>query len=108
MKNGISKTAAKALTKSPQRSTAKRARAKTIATSERTIRYLSIVIEPNDDGYLARCAGIQGAFAEGDTIEDAIFNCVDVVKMISGYRKGTLRAMIRDMGIGVDTFMEAK
>jgi len=48
--------------------------------------YLSIVIEPNDDGYLARCPSIQGAFAEGDTIEEAIFNCIDVVKMIAAYR----------------------
>ncbi len=53
--------------------------------SEKVV-YLSIVIEPNDDGYLARCPGIQGAFAEGDTIEEAIFNCVDVVKMIAAYR----------------------
>ncbi|HEX28473.1 TPA: hypothetical protein ENG04_00135 [Candidatus Poribacteria bacterium] len=48
--------------------------------------YLSLVVEPNDDGYLARCPGIQGAFAEGDTVEEAIFNCIDVVKMIASYR----------------------
>ncbi len=48
--------------------------------------YLTMVVESNDDGYLARCPGIQGAFAEGDTIEEAIFNCVDVVKMIAAYR----------------------
>ncbi|HHE73158.1 MAG TPA: hypothetical protein ENL34_12850 [Chloroflexi bacterium] len=48
--------------------------------------YLTMVVESNDDGYLARCPGIQGAFAEGDTIEEAIFNCVDVVKMIATYR----------------------
>ena len=53
---------------------------------DRKVCYLSIVIESNDDGYLARCPGIQGAFAEGDTIEEAIFNCVDVVKMITAYR----------------------
>ncbi len=47
---------------------------------------LSIVIAPNDDGYLVRCPNIQGAFAEGDTVEEAIFNCVDVVKMIYQYR----------------------
>ncbi|RLE37857.1 hypothetical protein DRJ12_02280 [Candidatus Acetothermia bacterium] len=29
---------------------------------------------------------IQGAFAEGDTVEEAIFNCLDVVKMILEYR----------------------
>jgi len=48
--------------------------------------YLSIVLEPNDDGYLATVPGVQGAFAEGDTVEEAIFNCVDVVKMIAAYR----------------------
>jgi predicted RNase H-like HicB family nuclease len=47
---------------------------------------LSLIVETNDDGYLARCPGIQGAFAEGDTIEEAIFNCVDVIKMIATYR----------------------
>lgn len=45
----------------------------------------AIVVEPNDSGYLARCPGIQGAFAEGDTIEEAIFNCVDVIKLIADY-----------------------
>jgi predicted RNase H-like HicB family nuclease len=48
--------------------------------------FLSFVLEQNDDGYLASVPGIQGAFAEGDTIEEAIFNCVDVVKMIAAYR----------------------
>lgn len=48
--------------------------------------FLSLVVEPNDDGYLARCPGIQGAFAEGDSIEEAIFNCIDVIKMIVAYR----------------------
>jgi len=40
----------------------------------------------NEDGYLASVPGIQGAFAEGDTIEEAIFNCIEVVKMIIAYR----------------------
>lgn len=51
------------------------------------IAYLNIIITMNDDGYLARCPGIQWAFAEGDTIEEAMFNCIDVVKMIADYRK---------------------
>ena len=33
-----------------------------------------------------RCPGIAGAFAEGDTIDAAIFNCVDVIKLIAAYR----------------------
>jgi len=48
--------------------------------------YLSLIVEPNDDGYLAQCPGIQGGFGEGDTIEEAIFNCVDVIKIIAAYR----------------------
>ncbi|NPU95715.1 MAG: hypothetical protein HPY51_00675 [Candidatus Omnitrophica bacterium] len=40
----------------------------------------------NDDGYLASVPGLQDAFAEGDSIEEAVFNCVDVVKMIAAYR----------------------
>lgn len=48
--------------------------------------YLSLILETNDEGYLATAPGLQGAFAEGDTIEEAIFNCIDVVKMIAAYR----------------------
>ena len=47
----------------------------------------SIKIEKNGDGFLASLPNVQGAFAEGDTIEEALFNCVDVVKMIFEYRK---------------------
>jgi predicted RNase H-like HicB family nuclease len=52
------------------------------------ISFLSLVLQSNDDGYLARCPSIQGAFAEGDTIEEALFNCVDVIEMILTYRAG--------------------
>ncbi len=48
--------------------------------------FLSLVLEPNGDGYLASVPGLQGAFAEGDTVEEAVFNCVDVVKLIAAYR----------------------
>jgi len=47
---------------------------------------VSVVIEPNDDGFLASVPGIQGAFGEGETVEEAIFNCADVVKIIAAYR----------------------
>ena len=47
---------------------------------------LSLVVEKNDDGYMASIPGLQGAFAEGDTIEEAVFNCVDVAKLIAAYR----------------------
>jgi predicted RNase H-like HicB family nuclease len=48
--------------------------------------FLSIVLDASDDGYLASVPGLQGAFAQGDTVEEAIFNCVDVVKLIATYR----------------------
>ena len=47
---------------------------------------LSLVVEKNDDGYMASIPGLQGAFAEGDTMEEAVFNCVDVAKLIAAYR----------------------
>ena len=47
--------------------------------------FLSLILEANGDGYLASVPGLQGGFAEGDTIEEAIFNCIDVVKMIAAY-----------------------
>jgi len=56
-------------------------------TKKHSISYLSLQVETNDDGFLARCAGIDGAFAEGDTIQEAIFNCIDVIQMIFDYRK---------------------
>ena len=46
---------------------------------ERTAVVVSIVVEANNDGYLASVPGVQGAFAEGDTLEEAVFNCVDVL-----------------------------
>jgi len=48
--------------------------------------FVSVVVDVNDDGYLASVPELQGAFAEGDTVEEAIFNCVDVVKLIAAYR----------------------
>ncbi len=49
--------------------------------------YVNITVTSDEDGYLARCPDIQGAFAEGDTVEEAVFNCVDVIKMIADYKK---------------------
>jgi predicted RNase H-like HicB family nuclease len=58
--------------------------------------FFSFVVEPNDDGYLASVPGLSGAFAEGDTIEEAIFNCVEVVKLIKAYRSE------RGEGLGIN------
>jgi len=51
------------------------------------IAHVLLTVERNNGGFLARCPVIDGAFAEGDTVAEAIFNCVDVVKMICAYRK---------------------
>lgn len=58
---------------------------------------LSLIVEVNDDGFLASCPSIQGAFAEGDTIEEAIFNCLDVIKMIASYRAERGESLKLDM-----------
>lgn len=63
---------------------------------------VSIELEKNDDGYLAKVPGIQGAFAEGDTIEEAVFNCVDVAKMIFEFRKS------RNENLGFNEFNMTK
>jgi predicted RNase H-like HicB family nuclease len=41
------------------------------------IAHLPVSIERNDGGFLAACLLIQGTFAEGDTIEEALFNCLE-------------------------------
>ena len=47
-----------------------------------------IVVRENEGGgYLAQCGDIQGAFAEGETPEDAIANCIGVIDMIIAYRR---------------------
>lgn len=58
--------------------------------------YVNILISVNDDGYMAQCPGVQGAFAEGDTIEKAVFNCIDVKEMIADYRKERSEKMLED------------
>jgi len=48
----------------------------------------NITVRENEGGgYLARCDEIQGAFAEGDTPEDAIANCIGVIDMIISYKR---------------------
>jgi predicted RNase H-like HicB family nuclease len=54
--------------------------------SDTRAHFLSLVLEANSDGYLASVPGLQGAFAEGDTVEEAVFNRIDVVKLIAAYR----------------------
>ncbi|MDW8028496.1 MAG: type II toxin-antitoxin system HicB family antitoxin [Armatimonadota bacterium] len=70
-------------------------------SKKRKITFLPLVIERSGDGFLVRCPLIQGAFAEGDTIAEAIFNCLDVISMIAAYRKE-----IREIGVSVQEFMD--
>jgi predicted RNase H-like HicB family nuclease len=64
------------------------------------------VVEANDDGYLASVPGVQGAFAEGDTLEEADFSCVDVLKMILAYRTERGEALgFNEVEVTADTRM---
>lgn len=47
---------------------------------------IQIKIEKNDDGFLATCRSLDGAFAEGHSEFDALFNLFDVMRMIHDYR----------------------
>ena len=58
---------------------------------------VSIIVEFEDDIYIARCPVIQGAFAEGETPEDAVKELVDVLKMILEYRKERKEEFPEDM-----------
>ena len=58
------------------------------------------------DGYLASVPGMPGAFAEGDTV-DANGRVVPVLHdQGKAIRKGTVRAIIREVGSNVAEFME--
>ncbi|MBF0609313.1 MAG: type II toxin-antitoxin system HicB family antitoxin [Candidatus Magnetobacterium sp. LHC-1] len=45
-----------------------------------------IIVEYDQDTYIARCPFIQGAFADGDTPEEALKELIDVIKLIMEYR----------------------
>ena len=55
--------------------------------AERHAIFVSMVVQPVDSGFLASVPGLQGALGEGDTVEEAVFNCMDVAKMIVEYRR---------------------
>ncbi len=56
------------------------------AMSRKRTTILPVVLEANEDGYLASVPSLQGAFAEGDAVEEAVLNCIEVAKMILAYR----------------------
>ena len=69
-----------------------------------SLQLISIVIEGNEEGYLARIPNIQGAFAEGDTPQEAIFNCLDVLSIIIEYRKQMIQPLeVGNLDINLDT-----
>ncbi len=47
---------------------------------------MNIKVSKNDDGFLAQVDSVQGAFAEGDTPYEAIYNLMDVLNLISEYK----------------------
>ena len=61
---------------------------------------LPIVVSFDEDTFIARCPLVQGAFAEGDTPEEAISELFDVLRLILQYRRereedlGVLEALI--------------
>lgn len=74
--------------------------------ADRRAIFVSMVVEPLDDGFLASVPDLQGAFGEGDTMEEAVCNCMDVVKLIVPYRKERGEPLgFNEVPIGVTTRM---
>jgi len=48
---------------------------------------LPVVVSFDEDVYIAKCPTIQGAFAQGETPEDAVKELINVIQMIKEYRK---------------------
>lgn len=57
---------------------------------------MEITLEKNDDGFLASCLSIDGAFAEGDTEFDALYNLFDVIHMLKDYKKDNTSNTVKD------------
>jgi len=45
------------------------------------------MLEGEGDGYLTSVPGIRGRLLHGGTMEEAVFNCIDVIKLIAACRK---------------------
>lgn len=48
---------------------------------------LPVIISFEEDAYIARCPLIQGAFAEGDTPQEAAKELSEVIELILQYKK---------------------
>ncbi|MBM3332198.1 type II toxin-antitoxin system HicB family antitoxin [candidate division WOR-3 bacterium] len=42
---------------------------------------LPIIIEKNEDGYIAYCPELQGCYTQGDTYEEALANIKDAIAL---------------------------
>lgn len=55
------------------------------------------VVEYDEDTYIARYPLIQGAFAQGDTPEEALGELIDVIKVILDYKRDIGEPFDEDM-----------
>jgi predicted RNase H-like HicB family nuclease len=55
--------------------------------TKKTYLYPVQVEAHKEGGYHAKCPILQGAFADGETIEEAVENLRDVIKLILKYRE---------------------
>lgn len=54
----------------------------------KNLNFYPVKIEEQDEGgFLASCPTVQGAWAEGDDVENAVLNLQDVISKILEYRK---------------------
>jgi len=58
---------------------------------------IPIVVSFEEDTYIANCPIIQGAFAQGDTPEEAVKELIDVVKMIKEYKNERGEDIVSEM-----------
>lgn len=60
------------------------------------INFYPITIEEHKEGgYYAKCSIIQGAWAEGETIEEAVENLKSIIKDILEYRKSKTKLQFK-------------
>ncbi|MGH7889320.1 MAG: type II toxin-antitoxin system HicB family antitoxin [Thermodesulfobacteriota bacterium] len=63
---------------------------------------MPVIVFFEEDTYIAKCPLIEGAFAEGETPEDAIKELIDVVKMILDYKKERGEKLVDDLVMETD------
>lgn len=60
------------------------------------INFYPITIEEHEEGgYHAKCSAMQGAWADGDTIEEVIDNLKSIMQDILAYQKMKARRVIK-------------